>query len=196
MAKIFKINQNSVDQKNEEDQQCMNDDVSTDPFDDPVDDWFSFGVDGRKSQGLSTIEMINYFQDRYNNSDILPSIKDAFISISLTVRAADSYIANYNESIPIMITRISDLEGESFHLGQKLNISTVENIMRNKTISRMKIENATVTTNLSNLKNKQNDELAQLQRLHALQKSLVYDPSFLGSIYIFLLIFIENKIHN
>lgn len=192
LVKIFNINENNTifDQRNdEEDRQCIKDDFNADPFD---DDWSSPSVDWGSSfdagdnmekrlQGLSTDQMISYLQDRYNNSDILPSALNSFMWISLSVAAAEKYIANYNESIPIIITTVSDLEGESFHLGQKLNISTVENGIRNKTISRMKTENETVIAQLSNLKNRQKDELAKLELFRVSQKSLVYDPSFLGS---------------
>lgn len=178
LADIFKLNNDTSYRHIQNNGQCVEDGTIDDPFEDNFsdDDWSSLDAainKGKNLQGFSTSQMISYFQDRYDNSDILPSIKNSFIHIILAVNRSENHIANYNRSIPTIMTTISDLEGESFFLGQKLIDSRSINSNRNKTIQLMETENVQATASLSKLKNLQNDELAKLDRFHTSQKSLV-----------------------
>lgn len=183
LVDIFKMNDNSSYRNNEKDQHCVEDYTSGDPLEDNLSDgdWSSFDAAVTTDlKGLSTSQMISYFQDRYNNSDILPSVNDSLISISGAVTEAKNHIAKYRKSIPIIVAFVSYLEGKSFSLGQKFIESKNKNSNRKQTLRLMETKKLQINTLLSKLNDTKNQQVAVLDNLHKLQMSQCKENSFFG----------------
>jgi hypothetical protein len=172
LVDIFKMNDNSSYRNNEKDQHCVEDYTSGDPLEDNLSDgdWSSFDAAVTTDlKGLSTSQMISYFQDRYNNSDILPSVNDSLISISGAVTEAENHIAKYRKSVPIIVAFVSYLERKSFRLGKKFIDSQSINSNRKQTLRLMKTEKVQVAASLSDLeftKSIETNNLAHLRKQH------------------------------
>lgn len=182
LVDIFKMNDNSSCRNNEKDQHRVEDYTSGDPLEDNLSDgdWSSFDAAVTTDlKGLSTSQMISYFQDRYNNSDILPSVNDSLISISGAVTEAENHIAKYRKSVPIIVAFVSYLEGKSFSLGKKFIDNQSINSNRKQTLRQMETEKVQVAASLSKLNDTKNQQVAVLDNLHKLQKSQA-NKNFLG----------------
>ncbi|XP_046453154.1 uncharacterized protein LOC124200855 [Daphnia pulex] len=183
LVDIFKMNDSSSCRNNEKDQRCVKDYTSGDPLEDNLSDgdWSSFDAAVTTDlKGLSTSQMISYFQDRYNNSDILPFVNDSLISISGAVTEAENHIAKYRKSVPIIVAFVSYLEEKSFSLGKEFIDSQSINSNRKLTLRQMETEKVKVAASLSKLNDTKNQQVAVLDNLHKLQKSQAKEKNFLG----------------
>lgn len=190
LVDIFKMNDNSSCRNNEKDQHRVEDYTSGDPLEDNLSDgdWSSFDAAVTTDlKGLSTSQMISYFQDRYNNSDILPSVNDSLISISGAVTEAENHIAKYRKSVPIIVAFVSYLEGKSFSLGKKFIDNQSINSNRKQTLRQMETEKVQVAASLSKLNDTKNQQVAVLDNLHKLQKSQAnknFDVNLISNVYL------------